>query len=630
MSRFTQNSFRRKSMRFKKTMPKKILTNLSVALAVLTLFLSLPLSSSHAVVFAKRVHGLALYGEVALKRGFKHFPYANPRAPKGGKVVLGTQGGFDSFNPYSLKGRTPAGLGLLFESLTVSGDDEAFSRYGRLASSMRLGKEGDSITYFLNSKARWHDGKPVVPEDVIFSFEAALAEGANPLYRQYYAGIEGIEKSGARAVTFRFAQSIAEGNRELPLIIGELPIVAQHDWQNRDIAATTLDPPLGSGPYKIGNFEAGRTFTLERVKNYWGAQEGFARGLYNFDTIRYDDYRDANVIVEALKAGKIDFRNENSSKAWAVSYKGDALTQGRLIKKLVPLDLPQGMQGYAFNLRRDLFRDPALREAIAYAFDFTWSNKTLFYGQYKRTRSYFDNSSLAATGVPKGKELALLSPYRKELPARLFSEPYDPPKSDGTPRGLRKNLQHADRLLFEAGYKIADGVRLTPQGKPIVFELLLFDPLQERIALPFAKNLQRLGITMRVRTVDAAQYVARLEKFDYDILVAAWGQSSSPGNEQRAMWTSQAAELRGSPNYTGVKHAVLDALVEKVIAAKDRDELETSVRALDRVLQWQFLVVPHFHIASARIVYWDRFGMPKRFPRQSAPSISTWWLRDAG
>ena len=598
---------------------------LTLALLLSAFLPFLPFSSSHALVYGKRVHGLALYGEVALKRGFKHFPYANPRAPKGGKVVLGTQGGFDSFNPYSLKGRTPAGLGLLFESLTVSNDDEVFSRYGRLASSLRVGKEGDSITYFLNPKARWHDGKPVTPEDVLFSFRSALAESSNPLYRQYYAGIEGIEKSGERAVTFRFAKGSI--SRELPMIIGELPIVAKHDWQSRDIAATTLDPPLGSGPYRIGDFEAGRTLRLERVEDYWGAEEGFARGLYNFDSIRYDDYRDANVIVEALKAGKIDFRTENSSKAWAVSYEGDALTQARLIKKLVPLDLPQGMQGYAFNQRRDLFRDPVLREAIAYAFDFAWSNKTLFYGQYKRTRSYFDNSSLAATGVPAGKELALLSPYKKDLPARLFSQPYHPPKSDGTQRGLRKNLQQADRLLSDAGYKVVDGVRQSLLKKPIVFELLLFDPLQERIALPFAKNLQRLGITMRVRTVDSAQYVARLEKFDYDLLVVSWGQSSSPGNEQRAMWTSQAAGMFGSPNYTGVKHVALDALVEKVIAAQDRAALQTSVRALDRVLQWQFLVVPHFHIASARIVYWDRFGMPKRFPRKAAPSILTWWSR---
>ena len=625
MSRFTHDSSRRKSMRSQETMSAKILTNLSVALGVVTLAL-LPLLSAQALVYGKRVHGLALYGEVALKRGYRHLPYANPRALKGGKVVLGTQGGFDSFNPYSLKGRTPAALGLLFESLTGSNGDEVFSRYGRLASSMQMSKAGDSITYFLHSKARWHDGKPVTADDVLFSFQAALSESSNPLYRQYYAGIEGIEKSGERAVTFRFAK----GSRELPLIIGELPIVAKHDWQERDIAATTLDPPLGSGPYKIGDFEAGRTLRLERVENYWGADEGFARGLYNFDSIRYDNYRDANVIVEALKAGKIDFRNENSSKAWAVSYKGDALAQGRLIKKLVPLDLPQGMQGYAFNLRRALFRDPVVREAIAHAFDFAWSNKTLFYGQYKRTRSYFDNSPLAATGVPKGKELALLTPHRKDLPARLFSEAYRPPKSDGTPRGLRKNLQRADRLLSEAGYKVVDGVRLTPQGAPVAFELLLFDPLQERIALPFAKNLQRLGITMRVRTVDAAQYVARLEKFDYDLLVTAWGQSSSPGNEQRSMWTSQAAELHGSANYTGVQHAVVDALVEKVIVAQDRAELETSVRALDRVLQWQFLVVPHFHIASARIIYWDRFGMPKRFPRKSAPSILTWWSREAG
>ena len=604
--------------------PVYVLVAVVVAVVVMLALVLLP-SSSQALVFGKRVHGLALYGEVALKRGYRHFPYANPRAPKGGEVVMGTEGGFDSFNPYSLKGRTPSGLGLLFESLTVAGGDEPFSRYGMLASSMQISKDKNSVTYFLNPKARWHDGKPVVPEDVLFSFQAALAESSSPIYRQYYAGIEKIEKSGERAVTFRFAQSIANGSRELPLIVGELPIVAAHDWQNRDIAATTLDPPLGSGPYKIGDFEAGRTLRLERVEDYWGANEGFARGRYNFDTIRYDDYRDSNVIVEAVKAGKIDFRFERSSKAWAVSYEGDALKQGRLIKKLVPLELPQGMQGYAFNLRHDLFADPVLREAIAYAFDFTWSNKTLFYGQYKRTRSYFDNSSLAAAGVPKGKELALLTPYRQKLPARLFSQAYHPPKSDGTPRGLRKNLERASHLLSKAGYRVEGGVRLTPQGKPVVFELLLFDPLQERIALPFAKNLKRLGITMRVRTVDSAQYVARLEKFDYDMLVTAWGQSSSPGNEQRAMWTSQAAGVRGSRNYTGVRHVAIDALVERVIAADDRAELEIGVRALDRVLQWQFLVVPHFHIASARIVYWDRFGMPKRFPRKAAPSILTWW-----
>ena len=597
---------------------------LSVMLLALLFALMSPAS---ALVYGKRTHALALYGEAKHKQGFSHFTYANPKARKGGKIVLGTQGGFDSFNPYSLKGRTPAGLGLLFDSLLESSGDEDFTRYGRLASSMLLSASGDSITFYLHPKARWHDGMPVTPEDVLFSFRSALSESANPLYRQYYAGITKMEKSGERAVTFHFAK----GNRELPLILGELPIVAEHDWKRRDISATTLDPPLGSGPYRIGDFEAGRTLRYQRVEDYWGKDEGFARGAYNFDEIRYDDYRDANIIVEALKAGKIDFRSENSSKAWAVSYEGDSLKEGRLIKRLAPLDLPQGMQGYVFNMRRDIFNDSIAREAIAYAFDFTWSNKTLFYGQYKRTRSYFDNSSLAARGLPAGEELALLKGYRAKfpdaIPSRVFTESYNPPQSDGTQQNLRSNLQHAAELLRKAGYETRDGKLFSPQGKPIMFEMLLFDPLQERIALPFAKNLKRLGITMRVRTVDAAQYVARLEKFDFDMIVSSWGQSLSPGNEQRVMWTTQAAQTSGSRNYAGLENEVVDALVEKIVVARDRKSLHSSVRALDRVLQWQFLVVPHFHIASVRIVYWDRFGIPKEFPTKSAPSVLYWWIK---
>ncbi len=585
------------------------------------------MSPASALVYGKRTHALVLYGEAKHKKDFSHFTYANPKARKGGKIVLGTQGGFDSFNPYSLKGRTPSGLGLLFDSLLESGGDEDFTRYGRLASSMLLSASGDSITFYLNPKARWHDGKPVTPEDVLFSFRSVLSESANPIYRQYYAGIKDMEKSGERAVTFHFAK----GNRELPLIIGELPIMAEHDWKQRDIAATTLDPPLGSGPYRIGDFEAGKTLRYQRVEDYWGKDEGFARGAYNFDEIRYDNYLDANVIVEALKAGKIDFRNENSSKAWAVSYEGDSLKEGRLIKRLVPLNLPQGMQGYAFNMRRDIFEHSIVREAIAYAFDFTWSNKTLFYGQYKRTRSYFDNSVLAARGLPEGGELALLNGYREKfpdaIPSRVFTESYNPPQSDGTQQSLRRNLQHADELLRRSGYKTQDGKLFSPQGKPIMFELLLFDPLQERIALPFAKNLKRLGITMQVRTVDAAQYVARLEKFDFDMIVSSWGQSISPGNEQRVLWTTQAAQTPGSRNYAGLENKVVDALVENIIVARDRKSLNSSVRALDRVLQWQFLVVPHFHIASARIVYWNRFGIPKKFPTKATPNVLYWWIK---
>ena len=612
------------SCRFRFSFCALAISFLSVMLLTLSFTLMSPAS---ALVYGKRTHALALYGEAKHKKGFSHFSYANPRARKGGKVVLGTQGGFDSFNPYSLKGRTSAGLGLLFDSLLVSGDDEDFTRYGRLASSMLLSASGDSITFYLHPKARWHDGKPVTAEDVLFSFRSALSESSNPLYRQYYAGITKMEKSGERAVTFHFAK----GNRELPLILGELPIIAKHDWKDRDIASTTLEPPLGSGPYRIGDFEAGKTLRYQRVEDYWGKDEGFARGVYNFDEIRYDDYRDSNVIVEALKAGKIDFRNEYSSKNWAVSYEGDSLEEGRLIKRLVPLDLPQGMQGYVFNMRRDIFKDSIVREAIAYAFDFTWSNKTLFYGQYKRTRSYFDNSSLAARGLPGGSELALLKSYRSKfsgsIPSRVFTESYNPPRSDGTQQDLRRNLQQAAELLRKAGYKTQDGSLFSPQGKAVMFELLLFDPLQERIALPFAKNLKRLGITMRVRTVDAAQYVARLEKFDFDMIVSSWGQSLSPGNEQRIMWTTQAAETPGSRNYSGLANEAVDALVEKIVVAGDRKSLSSSVRALDRILQWHFLVVPHFHIASARIVYWDRFGIPKKFPTKSAPSVLYWWIK---
>ena len=589
---------------------------------IVTVLLSVPLLLVGTfTVLAQPQHGLAMHGEPKYAPDFKHFNYVNPDAPKGGDVKLASTGSFDSFNHAIIKGEAAAGIGGIYDALLTSSADEAFTEYGLLAESVETPEDRSWVQFVLRKEARWHDGQPVTADDVIWTFNT-LVEKGQPFYRYYYASVEKAEKIDARTVRFTFKPG---ENRELPLIMGQLAVLPKHYWQGRDFTKTTLEPPLGSGPYKVDSFEAGRFVKYQRVADYWGRDLPVNVGMNNFDTLRYDYYRDATVQVEAFKAGEFDYRAENSSKNWATSYDFPALDKGLVKKEEIKHNRAAGMQGFVFNTRREMFSDPKVRQALAYAFDFEWSNRNLFYGQYKRSRSYFDNSELAATGLPGPDELEILEPYRDRVPADVFAKEYQPPKTKGNGR-IRANLKIGDALLKQAGWIIKDKKRVNREtGEALEFEVLLVSPLFERITLPVAKNLERLGVKVRVRTVDSAQYRTRLETFDYDVITFAYGQSLSPGNEQRGFWGSDAASRNGSRNFIGVNDPVVDELIEKLIAAPDRESLITRTRALDRVLQWGHYVIPHWHLDYDRLVYWDKFQRPAITPLQGA-QFDAWWI----
>ncbi|RUQ38123.1 MAG: ABC transporter substrate-binding protein [Candidatus Competibacteraceae bacterium] len=573
---------------------------------------------------AAPAHGIALHGQPKYGSDFPHFDYVNPNAPKGGEARFAAIGSFDTFNPFNIKGQAVIGIGPLFETLLTDSKDEPFSEYGLIAESVDVPEDRSSVTFTLRPQARFHDGSPITPDDVLFSFETLKAKGS-PFYRFYYTNVAKAEKLGERQVKFTFASG---ENRELPLIMGQMPVLSKKYWQDRDFAATTLDVPVGSGPYRIERFEPGRFIVYKRDDNYWGKDLLVNRGLNNIDRLRYDYYRDVTVALEAFKAGAYDLRVENVAKQWATGYDFPALSKGLVKKETFPNQMPSGMQGFAFNLRRSLFQDPRVRQALAYAFDFEWSNRNLFFGQYTRTRSYFDNSELAGQGLPTVEELALLEPLRQDLPAEVFTTAYQPPVANDDGQ-LRANLQQAMKLLQAAGWVFRDRKLVNGKtGEPFRFELLIDDPTWERIALPFARNLERLGIEMNVRSVDSAQYENRLRDFDFDMVVYVWGQSLSPGNEQREFWSSAAADQSGSRNIIGLKNPAIDRLVEQVIAAPDRTSLVTRVRALDRALQWSFLVIPHWHISQSRIAFWDKFGYPAVTPLQGV-QLDAWWVDPA-
>lgn len=565
-------------------------------------------------------YGIAMHGDLKYPKDFAHFDYADPKAPKGGRAVQSVVGTFDSFNPFIIKGNPAAGVDLIYDTLTQASADEPFSQYGLLAETIETPPDRSWVRFTLREDARWHDGKPVTADDVIWSFNTFLTRGA-PFFRYYYANVQDAVKEGERTVKFVFKPG---ENRELPLILGQLVVLPSHYWKERDFEATSLDPPLGSGPYKVGAFEPGRYVTYERVDDYWGKDLPVNVGRHNFDERRFDYYRDATVAIEAFKGGEYDFRLENNSKVWATGYDLPEIASGQIVKESIPNSRPAGMQAFVYNIRRPIFRDPRVREALAYAFDFEWSNKTLFYDQYTRTRSYFDNSDLAATGLPSKAELALLAPYRGKVPERVFTTPYQPPSTDGS-GNLRENLKQAVGLLKQAGYQVKDGLMTGPGGEKLSFEVLLVQPAFERIVLPFKKNLEKIGVEISVRTVDTSQYRRRSDAFDFDMMVGSFGQSESPGNEQRDFWGSEAASRLGSRNVIGIEDPAIDALVESLIAAPDRESLVTRTHALDRVLQWNHFVIPQWHIDSDRIVYWNLFGRPATTPSRGV-QFDTWWV----
>ncbi len=587
---------------------------------ILALALSAPLAAQNYIG-----HGYSIYGALKYGPDFTHFDYVNADAPKGGQIRLGWIGTFDSLNPLILKGITPPRIAtLIYESLLSGSEDEVAAGYGWLAESVEVPPDHAWAIYTLRPEAHWHDGRPVTPEDVVFSFEILMSKG-HPGLRGYYASVEKAEKVGERQVKFSFGK---ETNRELPGIVGQMSILPKHYWQERSFEKTTLEPPLGSGPYQIAAVEAGRFITYERIKDYWGRDLPVNKGRFNFDRIHFDFYRDQTVAVEALKAREYDYRQENTSKEWATAYDIPAVAEGRLTKELIPHQRSTGMQAFWFNTRRSKFADKRVRQALAYAFDFEWTNKNLFYGLYARSKSFFSNSELASSGLPQGRELEILAAYRGRIPDQVFTQTYEPPSTDGS-GNLRQNLRIAKKLLQEAGWIIVDGVlKHKKSGEVMEIEFLFSNASWERIAAPMVSSLERLGVKANIRIVDRSQYQNRVQDFDFDLIMAVQGQSHSPGNEQRTRWTSLAADEKGSRNFAGVKDPVVDELIEKLIAAHDRTELVALTRALDRVLLWGHYVVPNWYSNSFRVLSWDQFGKPTTSAPYSGDYFVlplTWW-----
>jgi microcin C transport system substrate-binding protein len=566
-------------------------------------------------------HALSLFGDIKYGPDFTHFDYVNPDAPKGGTVRYSSIGTFDNLNLFILKGNAAAGLGGLFDTLMFPAGDEPASAYGLVAESVEVPADRSWVQYNLRKEARFQDGSPITPEDVIWTFET-LKEKGHPRYRLYYADVMKAEKVGARSVKFSFRTG---NNRELPQIVGEMPVLSKAYWSTRDFEKTTLEPPLGSGPYKVDAVDPGRSITYRRVADYWGKDLPVSRGRFNVDVIRYDYYRDATVSLEAFKAGQYDIRRENSSKAWATGYDGPALRDGLIKKEVIPNQNPTPMQGFGYNLRRTLFQDPRVREALAYAFDFEWSNKNLFYGAYTRTRSYYDNSELAATGVPQGDELKILEPFKGQIPDEVFTKEYDPPKYTDT-FTIRDGLRDALDLLKQAGWSFKGEQLVNDKtGEPFKFEILDYDPAIERVALPFIQILKRLGVTATMRTVDVSQYEQLMNNFNYDMNVSIFPQSLSPGNEQREFFGSKAADQPGSQNTLGIKSPVIDQLIEAIISAQTRADLVAHVKTLDRVLQWGYYLIPQYHLPDHWVAYWDKFRRPETAPKY-ALGLDTWWI----
>jgi microcin C transport system substrate-binding protein len=573
-------------------------------------------------------HALTLFTDIKYGPDFKHFDYVNPDAPKGGRVRFAAVGSFDSLNPYTYKG--DPGPGAMNESLLTSSLDEPSTEYGLVASAVWHPEDRSMVVYRLRPEARFHDGQPMTPEDVIWSMQA-LRE-AHPSYNAYYKNVAKAEQTGDQEVTFTFTEA---HNRELPLITGQLPVLPKHWWTGkdekgrpRDIKDTTLEVPLSSGTYKAVEVKPGTSVRLKRVADYWGKDLPVAIGTDNFDEIEYIYFRDANVAFEAFKSDQFDWRRENSSKLWATGYDFPAVKDGRVIKENIDTHQVQGMQGWAFNLRREQFKDARVRQAFNFAFDFEWSNANLFYGQYTRARSYFNNSEMEAKGLPGADELALLTPLKDKIPPEVFTTEFTNPVNANA-QDRRKNLRRALTLLNDAGWTAnqkGDRTELRDKsGKQLSVEFLLGDTLFERIALPYKQQLELLGIAVSVKTIDAAQYERRQQTFDYDIIVGNWPQSLSPGNEQRGFWGSEAARSNGSNNLTGIANPAVDTLIDQLVTARDRTALVTACKALDRVLQWSHLVVPMWYIAYERTARWERFGRPDRLPRYSDGFPSVWW-----
>ena len=574
-------------------------------------------------------NALSLTGTPKYGPQTKHFDYVNPEAPNGGTLRLSAIGTFDNLNPFTIKGNAANGLLLTYDQLMEPSLDEGSTEYCLLCEWVSYPEDFSSVTFKLRQGPKFHDGTPIGVNDVIFSmFEL---KKANPRYGQYYKNVVRAEKTGPDQVTFYFD---VKNNRELPLIVGQLPILPKHYWMGknkkgepRDLSKTTLEAPLGSGPYRIGPFKTGQSFSLSRVDDYWGQDHYVRKGQYNFQTLKFEYFRDSTIAFEAFKTGSFDYYTETSSLNWARNYNFSAVKEGRVIRRDdIKLKNPEGMQGFVFNTRRPKFADARVREAISRVFNFEWAAKNLFYNQYQRTSSFFENSELASSGAPSPAELALLTPLKKDIPPAVLDQAFAPFQHLGS-SGSRKQLRAAKRLMKAAGWTIPRGEKFLrdKNGRLLEIEFLIVSPAFQRVLQAYLPNLTQLGVKASIRLVDVPQYQKRLETFKFDMIVGSWGQSDSPGNEQRYFWGSKAATMEGSRNYAGIQNPAVDALIDHIIFAKNRPDLVTATRALDRVLLFNHYVVPHWHAAYERIAYWNKFGQPKVQASRSVGAVALWW-----
>lgn len=595
----------------------------------------------------QRRHALSLVGEPKMAADFKHFDWVNPDAPKGGRVLQFVEGSFDSLNPWPVQGQAASAVGYVTESLFKSSPDEASTEYANIAEWASYPADFSSCTVSINPNARWHDGKPITAEDVVYSFETL--KKVSPQYASYFNDVDTAEKTGDRQVTFRFK---VKNNRELPHIITQLPILPKHWWEGktasgeqRDISKSSLEPPLGSGPYKVKSVDPGREIVVERVKDHWAKDLPLYKGQYNFDELQVIYFRERIAAFEAFKSGGLDYWQENSAKAWAVDFQFPAVEKGWVRRLTVPRTRGTPMQGFYMNLRRPVFQDIRVRKALNLAFNFEFANKQLFYGLYSRTKSYFDNSELAATGLPQGRELEILNEVKGKVPPEVFTTEWKNPVN-GSPEDLKRNLTEAARLLASAGYtpqmhytgffdrlfslfQSRPAVLTNAAGKPLEIEFLIVSPAFTRVLEPYKKQLEELGVRVNIRVVDSAQYQRRTDNFDYDIIVDLIAQSESPGNEQRMYWGSAAAKIPGSRNSLGVSDPAIDALIEKVVFATDRADLVAATHALDRVLLWNYFVIPNWTSRNDWYAIWDQYAGPKVPPSRYFSFEQTWWWDDA-
>ncbi|RUR34801.1 ABC transporter substrate-binding protein [Vreelandella andesensis] len=603
----------------------KVLLLTSGLLLSLSLLASENVSEINTSAPVETVHGLSLYNSPALPSDFAYFPHVNPSAPKGGTITHTAVGGsFDSTNPFIIRGTPVTGIFQIYDSLMASNPGEPFSLYGLLAEGVRLDPERRWIEFDLRPEARFQDGEPVTAYDVVFSLNLLREEG-NPFYASYYAGVERVVALNDHQVRFEFNDT---ESRELPLIVAQLPILPRHYWEARDFASPTLDAHPGSGPYRISVVDPGRRIVYQRDDNYWGKNLPVNVGRYNIDRVVYEYYRDRDIAWEAFKAGLTDFRTDARAATWAIGYDNFPAYRDGLINRITVPDVnPSMMQAFVFNLRKDKFQDPRVREALSLTFNFPWLNTNIFYDTYQRTESFFQNSEMEAVGTPSQEELALLEPFREELISshqseRLFTDPLPIEH----PTELRERLRLALDLLRDAGYRVEEGVLVHGEtGRPLSLEVLLYDSGLERVVQPMLRNMARLGVQTSLRIVDINQYLNRVRSYDYDMVISHFPQSNNPGNEQRDYWTSAAAEAPQSRNRMSLAHPAVDALVEQLIRADNRETLDTIAQALDRVLRWGFYVIPHYHSGETRIAVWDKFGYPEPFPAY-AMDLDAWWV----